>query len=180
VGDSPTGVGVSIPVAWVASVAVVNRSTHSITRWPLTFESNFLVALDEPDRRFFVATSNATSIRRSVLRLSPQAVVYPGWRRIHRRVPAGRCRSLQVSSPTPFRGWRTDCRVFRKGQEGIGPLIPCGSGSRRPRHRTVDLCATGLRGQGRDITDAHCTLHHQSQERAEAARLGEILGNQEP
>jgi DNA-binding beta-propeller fold protein YncE len=30
-------------------IAVVNRSTHSITRWPLTFESNFPMALDEPD-----------------------------------------------------------------------------------------------------------------------------------
>ena len=37
-------------------IAVVNRSTHSITRWPLTFENNFPMALDEPDHRLFVAT----------------------------------------------------------------------------------------------------------------------------
>jgi hypothetical protein len=37
-------------------IAVVNRSTHSITRWHLTFESNFPMALDEPDHRLFVAT----------------------------------------------------------------------------------------------------------------------------
>jgi len=37
-------------------IAVVNRSTHSITRWPITFESNFPMALDETDHRLFVAT----------------------------------------------------------------------------------------------------------------------------
>ena len=37
-------------------IAVINRNTHSITRWPLTFESNFPMALDEPDHRLFVAT----------------------------------------------------------------------------------------------------------------------------
>jgi outer membrane protein assembly factor BamB len=37
-------------------IAVINRSTHSIARWPLTFESNFPMALDEADHRLFVAT----------------------------------------------------------------------------------------------------------------------------
>jgi DNA-binding beta-propeller fold protein YncE len=37
-------------------IAVVNRSTHSITRWPLTFEGNFPMALDEPNHRLLVAT----------------------------------------------------------------------------------------------------------------------------
>jgi hypothetical protein len=37
-------------------IAVVNRSTHAIIRWPLRFESNFPMALDEPDHRLFVAT----------------------------------------------------------------------------------------------------------------------------
>jgi DNA-binding beta-propeller fold protein YncE len=37
-------------------IAVVNRSTHSIARWPLTLESNFPMALDEADHRLFVAT----------------------------------------------------------------------------------------------------------------------------
>jgi hypothetical protein len=37
-------------------IAVINRSTQAITRWPLTFESNFPMALDEPDHRLFVAT----------------------------------------------------------------------------------------------------------------------------
>jgi len=46
-------------------IAVVNRSTHSITRWPVSFESNFPMALDEPDHRLFVAT-----------RTPPQLVVF--------------------------------------------------------------------------------------------------------
>jgi DNA-binding beta-propeller fold protein YncE len=37
-------------------IAVVDRKTHCITPWPLTFESNFPMALDEPDHRLFVAT----------------------------------------------------------------------------------------------------------------------------
>ena len=37
-------------------IAAVNRSTHSIARWPLTFESNFPMALDEANHRLFVAT----------------------------------------------------------------------------------------------------------------------------
>jgi DNA-binding beta-propeller fold protein YncE len=37
-------------------IAVVNRSTHSITRWPITFGGNFPMALDESDQRLFVAT----------------------------------------------------------------------------------------------------------------------------
>jgi hypothetical protein len=37
-------------------IAVVNRGTHSVTRWPLTFEGNFPMALDEAHHRLFVAT----------------------------------------------------------------------------------------------------------------------------
>jgi DNA-binding beta-propeller fold protein YncE len=37
-------------------IVVVNRSTHSITRWPVAFESNFPMALDESNNRLFVAT----------------------------------------------------------------------------------------------------------------------------
>ncbi len=37
-------------------IAVINRSTRKITRWPLTLEHNFPMALDEANRRLFVAT----------------------------------------------------------------------------------------------------------------------------
>jgi hypothetical protein len=37
-------------------IAVINRSTRAISRWPLTLEHNFPMALDEADHRLFVAT----------------------------------------------------------------------------------------------------------------------------
>ena len=37
-------------------IAAINRSTHAITRWPLTLEHNFPMALDEADHRLFVGT----------------------------------------------------------------------------------------------------------------------------
>jgi WD40 repeat protein len=37
-------------------IAVINRSTHAITRWPMTLEHNFPMALDEADHRLFVGT----------------------------------------------------------------------------------------------------------------------------
>ena len=37
-------------------LAVINRSTHAITRWTLSLEHNFPMALDEPDHRLFVGT----------------------------------------------------------------------------------------------------------------------------
>jgi YVTN family beta-propeller protein len=35
-------------------IAVINRSTHAISRWPLTLEHNFPMALDETNHRLFV------------------------------------------------------------------------------------------------------------------------------
>jgi len=37
-------------------IAVINRSTHAIARWPLTLEHNFPMALDEAGHRLFVGT----------------------------------------------------------------------------------------------------------------------------
>jgi DNA-binding beta-propeller fold protein YncE len=37
-------------------VAVINRKTRAIAHWPINFESNFPMALNESDRRLFVAT----------------------------------------------------------------------------------------------------------------------------
>ncbi len=37
-------------------IAVINRKTGAITRWPMTLEHNFPMALDEADHRLFVAT----------------------------------------------------------------------------------------------------------------------------
>ena len=51
-----SGPNIYVNLPDLKQIAVVNRSAHSITRWPLTFESNFPMALDEPDHRLFVAT----------------------------------------------------------------------------------------------------------------------------
>ncbi len=37
-------------------IAVINRSTGAISRWPLTLDSNLPMALDESDHRLFVVT----------------------------------------------------------------------------------------------------------------------------
>ena len=37
-------------------IAVIDRNTGTVARWPMTFESNFPMALDEPGHRLFVAT----------------------------------------------------------------------------------------------------------------------------
>lgn len=37
-------------------IAVINRKTHAISRWALTLQANFPMALDEPDHRLFVAS----------------------------------------------------------------------------------------------------------------------------
>jgi DNA-binding beta-propeller fold protein YncE len=37
-------------------IAVINRETRAIARWPLTLESNFPMALNEADHRLFVVT----------------------------------------------------------------------------------------------------------------------------
>jgi DNA-binding beta-propeller fold protein YncE len=40
----------------LGQIAVINRSTKAIARWPLTLEHNFPMALDEGDHRLFVGT----------------------------------------------------------------------------------------------------------------------------
>ena len=48
---SALGPKIYVDLPDLKQIAVINRSTHSIVRWPLTFESNFPMALDEADRR---------------------------------------------------------------------------------------------------------------------------------
>jgi len=46
---SASGPNIYVNLPDLKQIAVINRSTHSIVRWPLTFESNFPMALDEAD-----------------------------------------------------------------------------------------------------------------------------------
>jgi DNA-binding beta-propeller fold protein YncE len=51
-----SGPNIYVNLPDLKQMAVVNRTTHSMSRWPLSFESNFPMALDEPDHRLFTAT----------------------------------------------------------------------------------------------------------------------------
>lgn len=51
-----SGPNIYVNLPDLKQIAVVNRSTHSIARWPVSFESNFPMALDELGHRLFVAT----------------------------------------------------------------------------------------------------------------------------
>jgi DNA-binding beta-propeller fold protein YncE len=51
-----TGPNIFVNLPDLKQIAVVNRKTHAITRWALTLEANFPMALDEADHRLFVAT----------------------------------------------------------------------------------------------------------------------------
>jgi len=53
---SASGPNIYVNLPDLKQITVINRSTHSIVRWPLTFESNSPMALDEADYRLFVAT----------------------------------------------------------------------------------------------------------------------------
>ena len=49
-----TGPNIYVNLPDLKQIAVVNRATRAISRWPLTLEHNFPMALDEPDHRLFV------------------------------------------------------------------------------------------------------------------------------
>jgi DNA-binding beta-propeller fold protein YncE len=51
-----SGPDIYVNVPDMKQVAVVNRKTHAVSRWPLDLESNFPMALDEADHRLFVVT----------------------------------------------------------------------------------------------------------------------------
>jgi DNA-binding beta-propeller fold protein YncE len=51
--DAPN---IYVNVPDLKQIAVINRDTGSIARWPITLDGNFPMALDEPDHRLFVVT----------------------------------------------------------------------------------------------------------------------------
>jgi WD40 repeat protein len=50
------GPNIYVNLPELKQIAVINRSTRAISRWPLTLEHNFPMALDEMNHRLFVAT----------------------------------------------------------------------------------------------------------------------------
>ena len=57
-----SGPNIYVNLPDLKQIAVINRSTHAITRWPLTLEHNFPMALDEADHRLFVGTHQPASL----------------------------------------------------------------------------------------------------------------------
>jgi len=51
-----SGSNIYVNLPDLKQIAVINRKTHAISRWPLALGANFPMALDEPDHRLFVAT----------------------------------------------------------------------------------------------------------------------------
>jgi len=51
-----SGPNIYVNLPDLKQIAVINRSTHAISRWPLELEHNFPMALDEADHRLFVGT----------------------------------------------------------------------------------------------------------------------------
>ena len=51
-----SGPNIYVNLPDLKQIAVINRSTHAISRWALTLEHNFPMALDEADHRLFVGT----------------------------------------------------------------------------------------------------------------------------
>jgi DNA-binding beta-propeller fold protein YncE len=49
-----SGPNIYVNLPDLKQIAVINRGTHAIARWPLTLEHNFPMALDEADHRLFV------------------------------------------------------------------------------------------------------------------------------
>lgn len=50
------GPNIYVNLPELKQIAVINRSTRAISRWPMTLEHNFPMALDEANHRLFVAT----------------------------------------------------------------------------------------------------------------------------
>jgi DNA-binding beta-propeller fold protein YncE len=57
-----SGPNIYVNLPDLRQIAVINRSSRAVSRWPLTQESNFPMALDEADRRLFVVTHVPASL----------------------------------------------------------------------------------------------------------------------
>src|SRR6266481_676563 len=58
-------------------IAVINRSTHAISRWAVTLQMNLPMALDETDHRLFVGTGAPGSVRHELGSYDHRASVCP-------------------------------------------------------------------------------------------------------
>ena len=57
-----SGPNIYVNLPTLKQVAVINRSSRAVSRWPLTQKSNFPMALNEADHRLFVVTRSPASL----------------------------------------------------------------------------------------------------------------------
>jgi DNA-binding beta-propeller fold protein YncE len=57
-----SGPNIYVNIPGLKQIAVINRNTKEISRWPLTVYQNFPMALDEADHRLFVATREPATL----------------------------------------------------------------------------------------------------------------------
>src|SRR5580700_4719865 len=57
-----SGPNIYVNIPDLKQIAVINRTTKEITRWPLTVGQNFPMALDEADHRLFVASREPATL----------------------------------------------------------------------------------------------------------------------
>ena len=51
-----------VNVPELKQIVVLNRRTHAVSRWPMSWAGNFPMALDEADHRLFVATRSPAGL----------------------------------------------------------------------------------------------------------------------
>jgi DNA-binding beta-propeller fold protein YncE len=120
-------------------IAVINRTTAGITRWPMTFEHNFPMALDETDHRLFVATheparmtvldtqfrayhcrtSVRSGCRRGVLRRGAKKNLCSRGRGLHQRVSTDPSGPLPVASQSAVHFGGSHRRLLWQRAEGV-------------------------------------------------------------
>lgn len=57
-----SGPNIYVNIPDLKQIAVINRTTKEITRWPITVAQNFPMALDEADHRLFVASREPATL----------------------------------------------------------------------------------------------------------------------
>ncbi len=175
-----SGPNIYVNLPDLKQIAVINRDTHAIARWPLTLEHNFPMALDEADHRLFMgmhepaclAVFDTVSGRMIVSMPSVQDaddLYYDAARkRIYMPGGEGFIYAFQQTDPDHYRllakiptalGART-AGYFGKGNEGFRPILSRCSSPRRSRLRDLDLYGAELeaaRFREAENCDWHCS-----------------------
>jgi YVTN family beta-propeller protein len=154
-------------------IAVINRSTHAISRWPLTLQMNFPMALDEsrsPLIRWHPHPGAAGGVRHELGPHDRRASMCPGHRRpllrcraqthlcgrrrgIHQCFSTEGCGSLPAFVQDTVGIGRPNGRIFWQRKKGRGPLLPGSSSAGGQKRRNADLYGTRLK-HGRPDQDA--------------------------